>query len=121
MFADQSARSASLHCKARHDCLRLEGLTARWLAVAFVLYGLLATAFLAINMPPFQNPDEPTHFLRAAQVADGGLVGSPNTAIYPPLFYAPSAIGVLAGRVAGMTVVQTLVVSRLLTGMAAAR
>lgn len=160
--------------------LRFEGLTARWMAAAFVLYGLLATAFLAINMPPFQNPDELAHFLRAAQVADGGLVGTrfstmeadksrhitaggwadpalltafapfnklifhsdtratraswaprvhwsdtrvmesfPNTAIYPPLFYMPSAIGVLVGRVARMTVVQTLVVSRLLTGVAA--
>ena len=48
----------------------------RLLAAAFVLYGLAATAFLAINMPPFQNPDEPNHFLRAAQLADGGLVGT---------------------------------------------
>jgi hypothetical protein len=55
--------------------LRFEGLTARWMAAAFVLYGLLATAFLAINMPPFQNPDEPAHFLRAAQVAEAGWSG----------------------------------------------
>ena len=154
--------------------------TARWLAAAFALYGLLATAFLAINMPPFQNPDEPAHFLRAAQVADGRLIGTrysvtradgssqttaggpvdpavltaaapfvammshpnaratranweprvdwsgtrsmasfPNTAIYPPLFYAPAAVGVLVGQAARMSVVQTLMVSRLLTGVAA--
>src|SRR5258707_15757554 len=48
----------------------------RLLAAAYVLYGLVATVFLAINMPPFQNPDEPSHFLRAAQLADGGLVGT---------------------------------------------
>ena len=152
----------------------------RLLAAAFVLYGLVATVFLAINMPPFQNPDEPNHFLRAAQLADGGLLGTrfstrgadglpritagglsdpaimmalapfnalpfhfdrrarradweprvhwsgervmqayPNTVNYPPFFYAPSAIGVLVGRVAKMTVVQTLEVSRVMTGMAA--
>jgi uncharacterized membrane protein len=152
----------------------------RLLAAAFVLYGLVAIAFLAINMPPFQNADEPNHFLRAAQVADGGLAGTrfsttgadglsrvtaggwadpailtalapfnavpfhsdkrvthangepriywsgkrvmqgfPNTAIYPPFFYVPSAIGILAGRSAKMTVVETLEVSRVLTGMAA--
>src|SRR5258705_2366288 len=48
----------------------------RLLAAAFVLYGLVATVFLAINMPPFQNPDEPNHFLRAAQLADGRLLGT---------------------------------------------
>ena len=152
----------------------------RLLAAAFVLYGLVAAVFLAINMPPFQNPDEPNHFLRAAQLADGGLLGTrfsttgadgsphltaggladpaimmalapfnalpfhfdrratradweprvhwsgervmqayPNTVNYPPFFYAPSAIGVLVGRVAKMTVVETLEVSRVMTGMAA--
>jgi predicted membrane protein DUF2142 len=149
------------------------------LAVAFVLYGLVATAFLAINMPPFQNVDEQNHFLRAAQVADGGLVGSrfstrgvgsspttaggwadpaimtafaqfdavrfhsdkrvtqasgeprvywsgermmlsfPNTVNYPPFFYVPSAVGILLGRSAKMTIVQTLEISRVLTGIAA--
>src|SRR5258705_3451697 len=48
----------------------------RLLAAAYVLYGLVATVFLAINMPPFQNPDEPNRFLRAAQLADGGLLGT---------------------------------------------
>jgi uncharacterized membrane protein len=152
----------------------------RLLAAAFILYGLVATAFLAINMPPFQNPDELNHFLRAVQVADGQLVatrfsttgadglprvtaggwvdpavmtasapfnalpfhpdkratranwdpriywsgervmqGFPNTAVYPPLFYVPSAIGILAGRAAKITVVDTLTVSRVMTGMAA--
>jgi uncharacterized membrane protein len=130
-------------------------------------------------MPPFQNPDESSHFLRAAQLADGGLIGTRystvggdgmhhvaqggfadpailtayesfgtlplhpeiratraqwapsvhwtskremqgfQTASYPPLFYAPSAIGVLIGRTVNMTVVQTLMLSRLLTGTTA--
>jgi len=152
-------------------------LTARWLAAAFVVYGLVATAFLAINVPPFQIPDETNHFQRAAQVADGGLIGErlttesgrfmaggrvdpaileaaapfadalryhpearatraywtpdhywsdtrvmenfANTAVYPPWSYVPSAIGVLTGKAAGMTVLQTLIVSRLLTGAVA--
>ncbi|MDE2581627.1 MAG: DUF2142 domain-containing protein [Rhodospirillales bacterium] len=149
------------------------------LAGAFAIYGLVAVALLAVTMPPFQNPDELTHFLRAAQVAEGGVIGRrfavirpdgtaavtaggrvdpalpaaarpfrpiqydpqvkarramwaprfgwsaarawvafPNTAIYPPFFYLPAALGVLAGRAAGLTVVQTLVLSRLLTGVA---
>ena len=41
------------------------------------------------------------------------------TANYPPLFYVPSAIGMLAGQQAGLSVLQTLVLSRLLTGVAA--
>jgi uncharacterized membrane protein len=152
----------------------------RLLAGAFVLYGLVATAVLAVNMPPFQNADEPNHFLRAAQVADGGVVGTrfsaagadglsrltaggwvdpaivaasapfgavpfhsdkrvtqatgeariywsgervilsfPNTVNYPPLLYVPSVIGILAGRSANITVVHTLQLSRVLTGIAA--
>jgi uncharacterized membrane protein len=168
------------HRRDRNDRVAFEDLAARWLALLFVLYGLIATAFLAINIPPFQNPDEPAHFLRAAQIADGRLIGVrfsttdpkgmtyvtagdrvdpalltvfepsitmathldtratrtsfapgigwsenrvsasfPNTAIYPPFFYMPSAIGVLSGRLARLTVVHTLLVSRLLTGVTA--
>jgi uncharacterized membrane protein len=44
------------------------------LAVAFAVYGLCAVAFLAINIPPFQNPDEPAHALRADQISEGGIV-----------------------------------------------
>jgi uncharacterized membrane protein len=148
---------------------------ARLLAAAFVLYGLAAAAFLALNVPPFQVPDEPNHFLRAAQIADGTLVGTrvlitgtdgvphsvagglvdpailaaeagfaplevhpdlkakradwtpqvhwsnkrvaaafPNTAMYPPFFYAPAALGILAGRAANLTILQTLILSRVL-------
>ena len=154
--------------------------TARRLAAAFVLYGLLATALLAVIMPPFHNPDEAAHFWRATQIAGGGLVGHrfftldehrvrmywaggyldaalfdayrptlqtidhpeapvtkqswaprvhwsddrmmlafTNTAVYPPVFYIPAAVGVLVGRATRMTVTQTLILSRLLTGAAA--
>jgi uncharacterized membrane protein len=156
-------------------------LTARRLAAAFVLYGLLATGFLAFNTPPFQVVDEGMHLMRAAMLADGRLFGTrytqtdadgsqhrigggpvdprlleawgpflsglrlnpdarvtqamlapnthwsdirimlpmPTTAMYPPFFYAPATIAVLVGRVSRMTVVQTLITSRLLTAAAA--
>jgi uncharacterized membrane protein len=42
------------------------------LYVAWALPFLLA---LILLIPPWQHPDEPQHFLRTAQVADGGLVG----------------------------------------------
>jgi Predicted membrane protein (DUF2142) len=43
-----------------------------------VLYGVWATPLLftlVLLVPPWQHPDEPAHFLRTAQIADGGLVG----------------------------------------------
>ena len=54
-----------------------EDCVARRIATAFVAYGLFAVMFLAFNLPPFQNPDEPGHFFRASQIADGGLTGTP--------------------------------------------
>ena len=45
-----------------------DNIVARRIAAVFTLYGLLATVLLAINMPPFQNLDEPNHLLRAAQL-----------------------------------------------------
>jgi hypothetical protein len=153
---------------------------SHWLAAAFGLYGLVAIPLLAILVPPFQNPDEVAHFLRAAGLADGRVVlsrltttwpdgrritgaGGPSdpgivrsflpfaplpfhpdqraaaamwapkvawsvartwedhsgAAVYPPPFYLPAAAGVLVGRLARMGVTQTLVLSRLLTGLAA--
>jgi len=153
--------------------------TGRCMAAAFVLYGLTAAALLALNVPPFQVPDELNHFMRAAQIADGILVGTrvstkgadgalhptvgglvdpaidsaaapfmslpfhrdrrakredwtqikwsgtrvptafSNTAIYPPFFYLPSALGILFGHAAHLTVVRTLIVSRVLTAVTA--
>jgi uncharacterized membrane protein len=155
------------------------GTAARQLAAVFFLLGLVAVALLAVNIPPFQSADEPAHFLRAAQLADGGVVGtryfsvepdgrrralqggmvdpailtatmpfmslafhpeiratrtqwasnvhwsgqrvmgSFQTSSYSPVFYVPSAIGILIGRTADMTIVQTLMLSRILTGTAA--
>ncbi len=40
-------------------------------------------------------------------------------AMYPPFFYLPAATAVLVGRMTRMTVVQTLVVGRVLTGLSA--
>jgi hypothetical protein len=120
-------------------------------------------------MPPFQNPDEYLHMLRAAQIADGGLVGqkiasdaggfcdpvigaaynpteylhfhpelrasramwSPAidwsgervqtgfaaTALYPPFFYFPAALGIISGRALNLSVVQTMQLARLVTGV----
>ena len=161
------------------DAVERERRTARRIAAAFLLYGLVATALFGINTPPFQVADEPIHFMRAAQIAEGDLVGTrfaqtlpggkteltgggsidpalvaaatpffalpfhpelrakradwaPNihwsskralvsfpTANYPPFFYLPAAAGVLAGRELGLSVVQTLYLSRLLTGLVA--
>ncbi len=44
------------------------------LAGLFALYGTIAVLLLASIMPPFMNPDEVAHFVRADQVAHGGLV-----------------------------------------------
>ena len=45
------------------------------LASLFAAYALFAVAFLAMNMPPFQNPDEQNHFTRAYQISNGHLMG----------------------------------------------
>jgi uncharacterized membrane protein len=172
--------SVSALCAAGRDRACLTELTARAIAVAFVFYGLIAVGILAINVPPFQIPDESAHFVRAAQIAHGELIsfrfstlgadgkeqvtagghvdpallaalgpfqgipfhtkarvtreywtpsirwsgmqilqGFPNTAVYPPFFYLPSALGVRVGEMVGLTVLQTLTLSRLLTGIAA--
>src|SRR5471030_1605861 len=72
----ESGKTAVSDGLACCDCPPVGVLTARRIATVFVLYGLFATAFLSVNTPPFQNPDEHAHFLRAAQLADGGLVGT---------------------------------------------
>lgn len=172
-------RLETSHRSCAEDFADREQRAARWSSVAFIFYGLIATAFFGINTPPFQVADEPIHFMRAAQIADGGFVGTrfaesladgrtevtgggaidpalaraaapfnalafhpelrakqadwaPNvhwsgaralvsfpTANYPPFFYLPSAAGILAGREFGLSVVQSLYLSRLLTGLAA--
>lgn len=48
---------------------------ARALAAVFLLFGTLATGLLTFMLPPFQSADELTHMMRAAQIADGVLLG----------------------------------------------
>jgi len=45
------------------------------LAAAYAVLGLVAVLVLARLTPPFQNPDELSHVLRAEQVEQGGLLG----------------------------------------------
>ncbi|GAC1346226.1 MAG: DUF2142 domain-containing protein [Acetobacteraceae bacterium] len=141
--------------------------------VAYVVYALLATVVLAWTVPPYQNPDERNHLLRAEQVSRWGLVGQrfdagrnsgglvapeieatasvfqpvvahreqkvtaamfaavrrvgwrgapiwasfANTSIYPPFFYAPAVVGIWAGKLGHVSVVHTLVLARVLTGL----
>jgi uncharacterized membrane protein/Tfp pilus assembly protein PilF len=40
----------------------------------------------------------------------------PNTATYPPIGYLPQALGIVLGRIAGLSVVYTLILSRLING-----
>lgn len=147
-------------------------LTPRALGGYYAVLGLIAVTMMTFLMPPFLNPDETTHFLRADQVSRltlvgerlgprdaGGVVdqgilaamipwlpvlqdvhvkadpemirrsaavrwttatehaGFPNTAVYPPLLYAPSAIMIRIGRAADLSVVNTLYLARLTNGL----
>ena len=116
-------------------------------------------------MPPYQNPDEREHLIRADQVSNGGwlarsgpsapslidtgvitaaqpfrqvgadprlrvnramyapvgwggrqIEGAQNTALYPPTFYLPAAAAVRIGKWAGLDVLPTLKLCRLLSG-----
>ncbi len=59
---------------------------------------------------------------RAAGTGWGGkgVMSFPNTAIYPPLLYLPSALGQAAARTAGLSVLHGMLLSRLLNGAASA-
>lgn len=48
----------------------------RLLAVLYLLVALPVACFLSWHTPPFQTADEDSHFLRALQVAHGGLVSA---------------------------------------------
>ena len=56
----------------RESALPVAGL----LAAAYALLGLLAVVTLARLTPPFQNPDELAHVLRAEQLSQGGVIGT---------------------------------------------
>ena len=59
---------------------------------------------------------------QAAGIGWGGkaLMSFPNTAIYPPLLYLPSALGQLAAKAAHLSVLHGMILSRLLNGAIAA-
>ncbi len=64
----------------------------------------------------------PDMFDKAAAIGwDGGkdYQTFENTAIYPPIFYLPSAAGIKIGKATGLSVVQTLYLSRDMTGLVA--
>ncbi len=120
---------------------------------------------LATVMPPYQNPDEREHLIRADQVSNGGWLarsgpsapslidtgvmtaaqpfrqvgadpqlhvnramyvpvgwggrqveGAQNTALYPPTFYLPAAAAIRIGKRAGLDVLPTLRLCRVLSG-----
>jgi uncharacterized membrane protein len=59
-------------------------------------------------------------YARAGEVrwsGKGQIVNFPNTANYPPFLYAPSVVGIWIGKLADLPIVQTLYLSRLLSGM----
>ena len=134
----------------------------------FALFATLAVLLLATIMPPYQNPDELAHFLRADQVSHGGLLardgpaakaridtgimasirpfwdmphspqmhvdrsmyapvpwggrqvfGSPNTALYPPVFYLPAAAAIRLAKQAGLGVLPALEMGRAAQGLTA--
>lgn len=47
---------------------------ARWLGLLYAFYGCISVLVLALLTPPFQNADEPAHFVRADQISHGGLL-----------------------------------------------
>jgi hypothetical protein len=57
-----------------HVRLGLRG--PRLLAVLYLLVALPVACFLSWHTPPFQTADEDSHFLRALQVAHGGLMSA---------------------------------------------
>ena len=59
-------------------------------------------------------------YARAGEVrwsGKGEIVNFPSTANYPPFLYAPSVVGIWIGKLADLPIVQTLYLSRLLSGI----
>jgi len=54
---------------------------------------------------------------RASWQQPGILIAFPNTALNPPYFYAPSVAAIWFGKAGRMSVIQTLYLARLLTGV----
>jgi hypothetical protein len=69
-----------------------------------------------------QAKTDPDQARAAAALRWSGAVataGFGNTVNYGPLLYLPQALGIIAGRALGLTVVQTLMLSRIVNGFAA--
>lgn len=80
---------------------------------------VLAAPFDAIRFHPERKVTRAMLEAAARVRRDGrGLQSFPNTAIYPPFLYFPAALGLVAGHAAGWSVLHTLVLSRLLDGVA---
>lgn len=140
----------------------------------FVLFLGVIAILMSILIPPFQTPDEHTHFLKAVSMSYGhvrankisptevgellpsvygttiehyiymygrsdqkvnekmlkedilsGFNGQDdafskfeNTAMYPPVFYIPQAVGVFIARSVGLSVVMQLYVARIMLALA---
>ena len=69
-----------------------------------------------------ENKETPAMADRAAAVGWGGrgTMSFPNTALYPPTLYLPSVLGEASARAAGLSVLQGMLLSRLLNGAASA-
>jgi len=151
----------------------------RWLPILYLAWALPLVFVVACVTPPFQNPDEGNHMLRAVQVERGGLTGFrhvsptpperlsaggysdaaisvaeapfvklpahravkatqdefarsgnvpfgpstlswfPNTALYPPFFYLPAALGIGVAQIAGLHVLDGLYAARFADGVVA--
>lgn len=71
----------------------------KWLLFIISLYFILAVNY-AINVPIFESPDEPDHFLYVKYIIkyqrlpllEDNNPESPRTAIHPPLYYLLSAV-----------------------------
>ncbi len=81
----------------------------------------LSIAVEGIRFHP-QNKLTRTTADRAAAIGWGGtgMVSFPNTALYPPLLYLPSALSEGFARVAGLSVLHGMLLSRLLNGATSA-
>lgn len=86
-----------------------------------IAIGSLADVFWPLVLHPERRAN-PDMFSKAATIHwDQGLNYSTfeNTSIYPPQFYLLSALGIEIGSATGLPVVQTLYLSRILTGLGA--
>ena len=82
----------------------------------------IARSGAAFDWPKFYPDRKVTRGEYASAAAKFGApeteITFPNTAAYPPILYAPSVVAVWIGKASRSSVVQTLYLARLLTGLA---